>query len=436
MTFTRILVFGGLMATAFASLFAVRHEGESVATRLAQFYVSEEGQYYVSPEGDDQNPGTFEAPFKSWARAEQAAQPGDLVYFRGGYYRPEKRVHLTKSGLEGKRIRYKAYPHETPVFDLSLIDSEVGGVEVNADWLHIANMEFANGRRVCIRLTVRNGIDGSASHNILEQLDVHDCGNAGVTLWGNDRGDGSVQENLLLNVDSYRHYHPPDHGNQGDGIVVGGGVGPGNQVKGCRVWDNADDGFDTWSAGSPVTFQGNWSMRNGFNLWGQQSPWEGGGHGFKLGRSVAKDNHVLLNNVSVGNARWGFNDNKNRASLTLINNTAYGNGLGQFRLNHGQHIARYNLAPQEGVSLSEHVVEEMNSWNYSGLAVSLEDFVSVDIGYARYQRDPLGRLPTLGFFRLREDSEIRAISEGDVNLGFEATNFSLEKQAVVVASRQ
>ncbi len=427
MTITRLLVLSAAVIFTVSIMLAVRKDGHAVVA-------VPQAQFYVSPSGDDNSEGTLEAPFQTWARAEQAAQAGDLIYFRGGYYRPQERIHLTKSGGKGERIRYQAYPGEVPVFDLSLIDSEIGGVEINADWLHISKMEFANSKHACIRVTVRKDAETSASHNILEQLNIHDCGNAGIVLWGNHRGDGGVHENLLLNIDSYRHYYPPERGNQGDGIVVGGGVGPGNEVRGCRAWDNADDGFDTWSAGSSVLFHNNWSMRNGFNIWGQKKPWEGAGHGFKLGMSVANDNHVLVHNVAVGNARWGFNDNKNTASMTFMHNTAFGNGVGQIRLAHGKHVARYNLAPLQGVSLAEEIIEETNSWNYPDLAVTAQDFVSVDLGLARHQRDRLGRLSTAGFFQLREDSEIRKTA--DVLLGFKASHQSLRKPAPAIASRE
>ena len=42
--------------------------------------------YYISPTGDDNNPGTKDAPFKTLMRAQAAASAGDVVYIRGGVY--------------------------------------------------------------------------------------------------------------------------------------------------------------------------------------------------------------------------------------------------------------------------------------------------------------------------------------------------------------
>jgi len=80
---------------------------------------------YVSPAGRDDNPGTFQEPFASLARAVKAVgdlkksgQDRDLVvYLRGGEYFLKAPVMLTEadSGENGHRIIYRAYPGETPV---------------------------------------------------------------------------------------------------------------------------------------------------------------------------------------------------------------------------------------------------------------------------------------------------------------------------------
>ena len=47
------------------------------------------GVYYVSPDtliANDNNPGTFDQPWRTWQKAFSEAQPGDTVYFRGGVY--------------------------------------------------------------------------------------------------------------------------------------------------------------------------------------------------------------------------------------------------------------------------------------------------------------------------------------------------------------
>jgi len=42
--------------------------------------------WYIAPAGQDSATGTLAGPWQSLARAQQAAQPGDTVYLRGGTY--------------------------------------------------------------------------------------------------------------------------------------------------------------------------------------------------------------------------------------------------------------------------------------------------------------------------------------------------------------
>lgn len=83
-------------------------------------------QLYVSPKGDDRNPGTKSSPFKSLEGARNVVRlfkksnPDRpvLVRIRGGIYPLEKAVMFENqdSGSEKGRIVYQAMPGEKPVF--------------------------------------------------------------------------------------------------------------------------------------------------------------------------------------------------------------------------------------------------------------------------------------------------------------------------------
>src|SRR5688572_3132493 len=74
---------------------------------------------YVSPNGNDGNAGTINAPFKTITAALNKALPGDTVLAKGGIY--NERVNFPKSGTSDKRITLKAYAGEKPVIDGSTI---------------------------------------------------------------------------------------------------------------------------------------------------------------------------------------------------------------------------------------------------------------------------------------------------------------------------
>jgi hypothetical protein len=80
--------------------------------------------FYVSPSGDDGNAGDLASPFRTLERARDVVRTvngnmaGDIqVYLRGGTYRLASTFSLSSidSGTNGYRVRYLAYPGETPV---------------------------------------------------------------------------------------------------------------------------------------------------------------------------------------------------------------------------------------------------------------------------------------------------------------------------------
>ncbi|MGE5670084.1 MAG: right-handed parallel beta-helix repeat-containing protein, partial [Fibrobacterota bacterium] len=100
-------------------------------------YAAIQATFYVAPDGDDSNPGTISAPFKTITAARDAVRTinasmtGDIyVYLRGGVYPVESTIVLkpVDSGKNGFRVYYKAYEDEVPVIS--------GAVKVTGWTLH------------------------------------------------------------------------------------------------------------------------------------------------------------------------------------------------------------------------------------------------------------------------------------------------------------
>lgn len=82
--------------------------------------------FYVSPTGNDNNPGTLAQPFQTITKARDAVRmvnddmTGDIhVYLRGGQYRITETINFEPqdSGTNGKQIYYEAYNNEEPVIN-------------------------------------------------------------------------------------------------------------------------------------------------------------------------------------------------------------------------------------------------------------------------------------------------------------------------------
>ena len=66
--------------------------------------------YYVSPKGDDSNPGTLASPFRTINKAAYIMQAGDVCYIRKGVYREV--IYPVNNGAMGKPITFKNYNGE------------------------------------------------------------------------------------------------------------------------------------------------------------------------------------------------------------------------------------------------------------------------------------------------------------------------------------
>lgn len=73
------------------------------------------GTFYVSPQGNDQNPGTSGQPWRTIAQANASLQPGDTVLVREGTY--AEQIWPVRDGVQGSPIVYAAMPGENAVIE-------------------------------------------------------------------------------------------------------------------------------------------------------------------------------------------------------------------------------------------------------------------------------------------------------------------------------
>jgi hypothetical protein len=218
--------------------------------------------YYVSPSGNDGNPGTLASPFLTIGRSANAAQAGDTVYIRSGVY--SEGVHFTRSGTAAAPIRVRAYPQETPVVDGN------GHTVPGGPW------------------DVLVGVSGD--HVQIYGIEVRYSSGMGVTLGGKyDLADG-------LNS----HHH------QQNGILVVG-AGDHSVVQNCRVWSNCmtnvDGGStDGWASGLSAARQPTGAVIRGNVVYGN---WGEGLSTYEAQGTLIEDNVVYDNwsaNVYISDA--------------------------------------------------------------------------------------------------------------------------------------
>jgi hypothetical protein len=388
--------------------------------------------YYVAPKGSDAAAGTLSAPFATIGKAQSSASAGDTIYIREGVFQfsgtsATVGVAFSKNGQQNRLIHYFAYPGEVPIFDLFnlLPNARVTGFDITASYIHLRGLEVRGVQQIIVGDSW--GVRIRGSNNILENLNVHNGEAPGIFITS---GGG----NLILNCDSHDNYDPLEDGGNGDGFGghANSTANTGNVFRGCRAWNNSDDGFDCINCSAAILFEQCWSWSNGY-VPGTMTA-AGNGAGFKVGGFGLPPSgypnpvpqHTVRFCVAFNNRAQGFYHNHHPGNNYYYNNTAYNNGVNFNMLGYdlsrgadaGMGTYRNNLAfSRTATSNATGADASNNSWNLATVSVTAADFQSIDTGGISGPRKADGSLPDLLFLRLVSGSD--CIDKGvDVTLPF------------------
>ena len=323
---------------------------------------------YVAPGGSDSNAGTAGAPLATIQKAVSLVAPGGTIAVRGGTYALRTNISITRSGTAAAPITLTAYAGEKVVIDGEALPytpgavgstipaAQRGALHMEASYWRISDLEITHGPYGVYCANCNN--------NTFERLSTHDNYETGFQLQSSSAG------NQIVDLDSYGNRDPRKNGESADGLGIKEGSGTGNVVRGARLWNNIDDGFDAWSFSSPITVQGSIAYGNGYNRWNIPS-FSGDGNGFKMGGSGGTGpaaGHTVTNSMAFGNAAHGFTDNGNTGSLVFSRDTAYQNAKTGFDVDGGSTsrlTANLAVGNKTAVALGSSTASG-NSWNLGG----------------------------------------------------------------------
>ncbi len=211
--------------------------------------------FYVSTTGDDSNPGTEAAPWRTIRHAVDKARAGSTVNIRGGVY--EELVSINASGNSSDGfITFRNYPGEIAILDATRFTptARSGILTIhNQSYVRIAGLEIRNFHTAEHRLTPLGiSVTGAGSHIELLKNNVHHIENTfpgrdapgsggngfGIAVYGTDAKtpitdliiDGNEvhhlktgsSESLVVNgnVTNFRITHNVVHDNNNIGIDV------------------------------------------------------------------------------------------------------------------------------------------------------------------------------------------------------------------------
>jgi hypothetical protein len=344
--------------------------------------------FYVSTTGDDSNPGTQTAPWRSIQHAADTVRAGSTVNVRGGIYEELVTIKASGNATDGF-ITFRSYPGETAVLDAEhFAPRERSGVLTihNKSYVRIEGFEIRNYRTAEHRLAPL-GIDvsGAGSHIELLKNNVHHieqtfngrdapghgANGFGIAVYGTDAKtpiselviDGNEvhhlktgsSESLVVNgnVTNFRITHNVVHDNNNIGIDV---IGFERTAPEPAV-DQARDGVVSGNLVYNITSRGNPAYGNEENSDGIYV--DGGTrilieqnviHDVDFGIELASEhqnratsyitarNNLIYHCHTAGVSIGGYAPERGRTDhSTLVNNTLYDNdtsrtGSGEFQM--------------------------------------------------------------------------------------------------------
>ncbi len=344
--------------------------------------------FYVATNGNDSNPGTETAPWRSIQHAADTVRAGSTVNVRGGVY--EELVNIKASGnASDGYITFKSSPGETAILDAThFTPGDRSGILTihNQSYVRIDGFEIRNYRTAEHRFTPLGiSVTGAGSHIELLKNNVHHIeqnfngrdapgrgGNGfGIAVYGTDAKapitdliiDGNQVHNLKTgsseslvvngNITNFRITRNVVHDNNNIGIDV---IGFERTAPDPAV-DQARDGVVSGNLVYNITSKGNPAYRNdessdgiyvdgGTRILIEQNVIHDVDFGIELA-SEHKDratsyiiarNNLIYHGHTAGVSIGGYAPERGHTEhCTVINNTLYDNdtsatGSGEFQM--------------------------------------------------------------------------------------------------------
>ena len=359
-----------------------------LATCVSGAFGQPNSSFYVATTGNNSNPGTQAAPWRTIQHAADAARAGSTVNVRSGIYEELVNINASGNATDGF-ITFRSYPGETAVLEAEhLTPNDRNGVLSihNQSYVRVEGFEIRNFRTAEHRLAPL-GIDvnGAGSHIELLKNNVHHIeqnfdgrdapghgANAfGIAVYGTDAKmpitdliiDGNEvhhlktgsSESLVVNgnVTNFRITHNVVHDNNNIGIDV---IGFERTAPDPAV-DQARDGvvsgnlvYNTTSRGNPAYRDDESSdgiyVDGGTRILIEQNVIHDVDFGIELASEhkdratsyVIARNNLVYHGHTAGVSIGGYAPERGRTDhCTVVNNTLYDNdtsatGSGEFQM--------------------------------------------------------------------------------------------------------
>jgi len=213
------------------------------------------GDLWVATDGNDANPGTEALPILNLPNALARVAAGHTIWMKAGTYKYSAAIQIKKSGTATAEYTISAAPGTRPIVNFAGSPAATRGFDLQGDYWHFVGFEVENAMDNCIAI--------SGSHNTIENMTIHGCADTGLQITvssANVADNTRGANNLVLNTDSYENFDAATGGENADGFAAKLRIGPGNVFRGCRAYNNSDDGWDFFAADDVVEIDGSWAF--------------------------------------------------------------------------------------------------------------------------------------------------------------------------------
>ena len=295
--------------------------------------------YFISPIGNDLNPGTKDQPWRTIEKAANTLTAGETVYIRAGNY--GERLIPLHSGSAGNYIIYAAYPGDTATIDGSgvLVPIDEGLIYISGkSYLHFSGLHISRSQQAGIL------VDNTSSHITLEQNHTYNTGSSGIGVWNSNNTtirdnevdlacSGGMQESLTVaGTDTFEVQgnlvHNESAGYNKEGICIKDGSSNGkvfrNHVHHVRAVGIYLDAWDKHTYNIEV-FQNrvhDVAESNGLTV---ASEMGGLLENIKIYNNISYHNRYCGLSISI-NGPGGPQGQHPMKDILVVNNTFYNNG--------------------------------------------------------------------------------------------------------------
>lgn len=293
-------------------------------TKIADLLSGNLKYFYVSPSGNDDNPGTERKPWKTFNKAAQAVKPGSKVIFEDGEYIEDEYTAIKTGGTKDAPIIFTARnPHKAKIIyteDVRLT-SKIYIFE-GADYITVKDFyitQEATATDSDSAPTADILLQTRADHGVISNNHFEKAYEEAIKLYLND--DVIIENNYITGtghegMDLFAASNVIVRNNE---IYEAGRVGI--MVKGnsnnCRVYNNYIHNSDVRMSTSGITVGGSSDSTSPFDV--------GVGTGFECYNSIFYNNVVVSEKpgaIWTAISFWGATD------CRVLNNIVVGAGVG------------------------------------------------------------------------------------------------------------